>query len=242
MSKNQAGDGFEYAEGNWKFSGPSLKNFTKHIRKSVPLYDEGHSITAKFSENFVSDKSVCYELGCSTGVLISLLSDKHLNAHWVGIDIEQDMINQASKEVINGKSLKDRNNLKLICEDITSYNFEPSPFIVSYLTIQFIDPKLRLGLIKKIYDSLLLGGAFVFFEKIKYLDLKIQNMNKEIYDEFKIKNGFSLAEIQAKEKSLKGNLIPFTKEENIDLAKEAGFSQIDLISKWSFFEGYLCIK
>ena len=49
---------------------------------------------------FIKDKSVCYELGCSTGTLLNQISKRHQNKRlnkFIGIDIEKDMIKFAKK-------------------------------------------------------------------------------------------------------------------------------------------------
>ena len=72
---------------SWTFDKNVPKNFTKHIKQSVPYYNEGHNICLQLSDFFLKDKSICYDLGCSTGSLINKLSlrnDKKIN--FVGID------------------------------------------------------------------------------------------------------------------------------------------------------------
>ena len=62
---------------NWSFKGKVAKNFTRHIKKSVPLYEEGHNLICRISDFFVPDDSVCYELGMSNGNLIQKLAKRH---------------------------------------------------------------------------------------------------------------------------------------------------------------------
>ena len=46
--------------------------------------------------------------------------------------------------------------------------------------MQFIPPSKRGKIIKKIYKSLNKGGGFLFFEKIKSEDPKLQVIRKEL--------------------------------------------------------------
>ena len=78
-----------------------MKKFDKHISSSVPLYKEGHELITSLSDFFIKDKSVCYELGCSTGTLLNQISKRHQNKRlnkFIGIDIEKDMIKFAKKK------------------------------------------------------------------------------------------------------------------------------------------------
>ena len=65
----KVGDNIKSTIGGFNFSGNVHKNFEKHVTKSVPFYDEGHKIICKLSSFFLVDKSVVYDLGCSTGKL-----------------------------------------------------------------------------------------------------------------------------------------------------------------------------
>ena len=67
-------------------------------------------------------------------------------------------------------------------------------------------------------------------------------MMNEIYKEWKLLNGFTDKEINAKTKSLKGVLDPFSTKGNNEMLKRAGFSDISSIAKFICFEIFLAIK
>ena len=225
---------------SWTFDKNVPKNFTKHIKQSVPYYNEGHNICLQLSDFFLKDKSICYDLGCSTGSLINKLSirnDKKIN--FVGIDSVKKMIMQAKKE---NKEIKNSNKLNYINEDLTKIKLKKSDLIISYYTIQFIYPKIRQQVLNKIFRSLNWGGAFIMFEKIRASDARFQDIFSIIYNDFKLKNKFTPTEIIYKTKSLKGVLEPFSDFGNLGLIKRAGFKDIIPVFQWFNFKGYLCIK
>ena len=94
----------------------------------------------------------------------------------------------------------------------------------------------------KIFLSLQWGGAFIIFEKVRGSDARFNDYMTQIYNDFKLKNGFSEEEIINKTKSLKGVLEPFSTKGNYDLLKRAGFKDVITIFKWNNFEGILAIK
>ncbi|CAA6804920.1 MAG: methyltransferase domain protein [uncultured Sulfurovum sp.] len=149
--------------------------------------------------------------------------------------MEEDMVKKAN-------ALYQSKNLSFICEDMTSMNLEKSDLIVSYYTVQFIHPKLRQGLINKIYETLNWGGAFIFYEKVRANDARFQDIMTNLYTEYKLDQGYSAEEIIAKTKSLKGVLEPFSTEGNIDMLRRAGFVDIISVQKYMNFEGFLVIK
>ena len=84
---------------NWQFNKSVTESFDDHVRKSVPFYDVSHSIIEGLSDFFLKDKSVCYDLGCSTGTLLSKLRKRHSSKKisFVGYDQSKHMINKAKK-------------------------------------------------------------------------------------------------------------------------------------------------
>ncbi|MYY48655.1 methyltransferase domain-containing protein [Elizabethkingia anophelis] len=223
---------------NWKFSGEIVQRFDSHILSSVPLYEKGHRLISSLSDFFLSNDSVCYELGCSTGSLLQSLAEHNSNKkiRFIGIDIEKDMVHYAQ-----GK-LQDYNNIEIVCDDILSVELEKSDMIISYYTIQFVKPRIRQLIFDKIYESLNWGGAFVLFEKVRGADARFQDILTALYTDFKLEQGFTKEEILDKTRSLKGVLEPFSTQGNIDLLQRAGFVDIMSIMKYVCFEGFLAIK
>ena len=107
---------------------------------------------------------------------------------------------------------------------------------------KFIAPKYRQEVINEIYRSLNWGGAFIFFEKIRGPDARIQDILSSLYNDFKVSNGLSVQEISGKEKSIRGVLEPFSEKGKLGLLKWAGFEDITGIAQYLNFKGYLCIK
>lgn len=223
---------------NWKFSGDIVTEFDKHILSSVPLYEQGHTLVTNISDFFLSNNSICYELGCSTGTLLKKIVDHNINKQIkiIGIEIEQDMVDFANNK------LKEYNNIEIICDDLLNVEFEKSDMIISYYTIQFIKPRIRQMIFDKIYESLNWGGAFILFEKVRGADARFQDITTALYTDFKIEQGFTKEEILDKTRSLKGVLEPFSTQGNLDLLKRAGFIDVMSIMKYICFEGFLAIK
>lgn len=236
--KALAGDNIAVSKGMWKFDKKTSVNFDKHVSKSVPLYNEGHKLIADLSDFFISNNSVVYDIGCSTGSLIEkiLINNSKKNFKIYGIDNERSMID------LSKKRLKKFSQCFFKCGDVTKTSFRKSDLIISYYTIQFIHPKLRQLLINKLYESLNWGGALIFFEKVRAPDARFQDIMTQLYNEFKMMNGYSKEEILSKTLSLKGVLEPFSTQGNLDMLKRSGFVDITTISKYICFEGFLAIK
>lgn len=238
---SNAGEGIQAANAAWTFGADTPKNFDSHVRRSVPFYEEGHGLVVQLSDFFVKRDSVCYELGSATGALTKKLAERHSKSvKWVGLDSEAAMVAQAKTSL--DASDKKPGNVQFLNEDINLFPYEPSDFMVSYYTVQFVPPRLRQELLNRVYQSLNWGGAFVLFEKVRGADARFQDILTNLYTDYKLQQGYEPQEIIAKSRSLKGVLEPFSTQGNIDLLKRAGFADIMTIFKYVCFEGFLCIK
>jgi len=236
--QNKVGNNIVADNANWSFSGSVVDTFDEHVSSSVPMYKEGHWLIKNLSDFFLKKDSVCYDIGCSTGAVFSeILKSSHgKQAKLIGIDPVPNMINKAKQK---HKSYK---NISYITKDILSTDLQPCDMVVSYYTIQFIEPRIRQNIIDKIFKSLNWGGAFLMFEKVRSPDARFQDINTALYSEFKLENGYTPEEIFSKTRSLKGILEPFSTQGNIDMLSRSGFKDITTILKFGPFEGYLAIK
>ena len=84
----------------WKFNEKVSRNFDKHVEKSVPMYKASHEIILGCSDFFLRNGSICYDLGSSTGTLISKLNTRHSDKKikFYGLDNSEAMIKIAKKK------------------------------------------------------------------------------------------------------------------------------------------------
>ena len=239
MSKSGGvGDTISAQNARWTFGGQVSDQFDSHVSRSVPLYGEGHDLIAKLSDFFLQDGSFCYELGCSTGQLTSVLArhNEGKKVRFVAIDTEASMVAHAKRKCAEFE------NVEVVEGDIVELDFKPADLIVAYYTVQFVRPKFRQVLIDKIHQTLNWGGAFLLFEKVRGADARFQDIATAVYTDYKIDQGYESDEIVAKARSLKGVLEPFSTQGNLELLQRAGFVDIMTVMKYVCFEGFLAIK
>ncbi len=229
-------NGISAENASWSFHMPPA-GFESHIQKSIPYYRDGHALVAQFSDFFVRDDTVVYDIGSTTGILAREILGRHADKDFtmVGLDIVPAMVEYAAENV------KDE-RVSFVCANALEYDYQCSNLVLLYYTLQFIYPSVRLDLLKKVYDALHWGGGLLLFEKVRAPDARFQDYATQIYTEFKLKNGYTPEQILNKQKSLKGVLEPFSENGNRLLLKEAGFTDVLTIFKWACFEGWLAIK
>lgn len=218
---------------NKKFSFSTIQNFDTHINKSIYGYDNMNNIIIQLSQYFIEDNTKVIDIGCSTGKLIKNIKEyTNKNANYIGLEIEDNFT----------KDFKSVDNLLLQKQDIIDYNnFNNSSFITSIFTLQFLPLKDRLNLLKKIYDGLNYGGAFILSEKVISDDSKINDILTFLYYDYK-KVNFTNDEILNKESDLRDIMKPITLEDNISLLQKAGFKKIELFWRTYNFCSIIAIK
>jgi tRNA (cmo5U34)-methyltransferase len=222
----------------WNFE-DIADDFDEHVRRSVPLYSEGHDLVCKLSDFFLPENATVTEIGTSTGVLAEKFlahNASRSDITYVGIDKVESMLEKARERCAGDDRAQFRNDELLTCD------LGKNSMVISYYLMQFIHPRNRQDLFNKIYESLEWGGALVLFEKVRAPDARFQDIAAQIYIEFKRDNGFSDDEIMGKQRSLKGILEPFSTQGNLDMLKRAGFVDVMTMMKSISFEGFLAIK
>jgi tRNA (cmo5U34)-methyltransferase len=231
------GNSIKAKRSDWSFDGDVFKNFDDHVKKSVPLYNEGHDLIINLSDYFLKNDSLIYDIGSSTGSFFDKVSKKvDKQIRMIGIEPAFNMFKFSSDRFKNNK------NISFINDDVMNIKFEKSDMIICYYTLQFIPPKNRALLLTRLFDSLNWGGALFLFEKVRASDARFQDILSNAYIEYKLESGFSSEEIFNKQRSLKGVLEPFSSQGNIDNLLRAGFKDIITISKYIQFEGFMAIK
>lgn len=222
-----------YKEYGWKFDEEVAKQFDEHVRQSVHMYDEFHKSIINMSKFFIEDHTNILDVGTSTGELLSKLPYNN-KCNYIGIDTELAMINQAKTKI--------EKDIKLEVGDILNYNIENCSIITMILVLQFIRPKDKQKAINNIYKSLNKGGVFFFVDKIKTSIPDIHDMYNDLYYDFKIENNLTHKDILDKNISLRGIQKTITLEENLNIIKNAGFTDVDIFMKYNNFVGIIAIK
>ena len=212
--------------------------FDDMLNRSIPFYNEVQDLIIDFIALNAKDKSRLIDLGSSTGKFLINLNRKVKNLDLIGIDNSKPMLKQAQ----NKAKAYGAKNISFIYSDILDYKLEEFDFIVSNYTLQFIRPLNRPKLVKKIYDGLRDGGFFIFSEKVVFEDKKLDKDIIDIYYNYKKAQGYSEYEIVKKREALENVLIPFTIKENIQMCKEAGFSNVDTLFQWANFVTFVAKK
>jgi len=212
--------------------------FDDMLERSIPFYKESQKITEFFALKNLKDGGLLYDLGCSTAsLLLNIHHAKEVDARLIGLDNSEAMLKQARRKCeAYGADIDVQN------ADILKYDYESADVFISNYTLQFIRPLVREELVKKIANSLKKEGVFIFSEKVISHEPKLNRDLIECYYDFKKQQGYSEYEIMQKREALENVLVPYSEDENIEMAKKAGFSHCELLLRWANFCTFIAIK
>lgn len=212
------------------FSFDTIEDFEKHIDTSVPGYTQLNEYIVSILGYFLN-KSTIVDIGCSTGYLLNKLYHFYPDNNYIGLDISQNLFNQA----------KINESIKLLEHDLTKLELPVADVYTSIFTMQFLPINERYKIIKNVYKSLPIGGCFIIAEKIFLDNGRMQDIFNFSHYDYKEKS-FSASEIFKKQKDLRKIMKPLTDKENLSLFNNCGFTNIETIWQNLLFKAYLCIK
>ena len=212
--------------------------FDDMLERSVPFYKESQKITQFFTHKNLDEGGIVYDLGCSTAsLLLGIHRNLEVNAQLIGIDNSEAMLMQARRKCEAYGA-----DIEVINADILTHEYKEADVFVSNYTLQFIRPLVREELVKKVATSLKKGGAFIFSEKVISHEPRLNKDLIECYYDFKKEQGYSEYEIMQKREALENVLVPYSEEENIKMAKNAGFSHCEVLFRWANFATFIALK
>lgn len=212
--------------------------FDDMLARSVPYYKESQEITEFFVHKNLQEKGIVYDLGCSTAsLLLKIHRGLQVDAELIGLDNSEAMLVQARRKCEAYGA-----DIEVFNADILEYPYKQADVFISNYTLQFIRPLVREELVKKIAAALKKEGVFLFSEKVISHQSKLNKDLIECYYDFKKNQGYSEYEIVQKREALENVLVPYSEEENIKMAKNAGFSHCEVVFRWANFATFIAIK
>lgn len=237
--------------GSFEFDQRVVDVFDDMVSRSVPGYQTIQLLVADLALEFGHQKQIL-DLGCSTGTTIAAILERGRQTGLfpktcIGMDTSFEMIAKA-KEKLSSQSvaLPDADvSTDFMVADFTERGVLQkggSDVVLLILSLQFIRPIQRQSVIEQIYAALNPGGALIVVEKTVEADKILNGFFVDYYHRFKKEMGYSDLEISNKREALENVLIPYQRDENIDLLTRAGFAHVSTFFQWFNFAGFLALK
>ncbi len=146
------------------FNEDVVRVFPDMIKRSVPGYPTIVENIGVLGAQFAQPNSVLYDLGCSLGAVTQSLRRHVRNdgCRVIRVDNSHAMIERCS-EYLHAQDAMYQELLpvELIEADILALDLQPTSLVAMNFTLQFVAPDQRLGLLRRIRQALLPGGALI---------------------------------------------------------------------------------
>lgn len=210
----------------FEFDETVVRVFDDMITRSVPGYRTVIAMLGVMAQRYARPGTNIYDLGCSLGAAtLSVRRQLPFNDCTIfAVDNSPAMIASTRENLIAEPAGA---RVVFRCEDVLECQVSRASIVILNFTLQFIEPKDRFDLVRRLYEGMLPGGVLILSEKIYFEDADTQNRMTELHHAFKRANGYSELEIAQKRTALENILIPDdidTHKARLDLA---GFRTVD---------------
>jgi len=226
---------------DFTFDARTASVFDDMVDRSVPFYGEIQRMVTELAADFAVPGTNLYDLGCATGTtLLALDHAVDPSVRFVGVDNSDDMLDQARSKLGEASTERDR---ILVNRDINDgLQIENASVVILLLTLQFVRPLHRRGVVEAICRGLNPQGCLILVEKVTETDTLFNRLFIKHYYEMKRRHGYSDMEIANKRKALENVLIPYRVEENEAVLRASGFSKFQTWFRWYNFCGMIGVK
>ncbi len=222
----------------FEFNDRVARVFHDMISRSVPGYPLLLHMIGLYAAIFVREQSRVYDLGCSLGDATRMIATqvRDLDVEIIAIDNSSAMIERCREQGTEDGRIDWR------CEDIRESEIEAASLVVLNLTLQFLQPEERAGLLGRVFEGLQPGGVLVLSEKVVFDSAEEDQRMVQLHQAFKKTMGYSDLEISQKRSALENVLIPDSEQLHIRRLRDIGFDEVYQCFRCFNFTSYLAIK
>lgn len=211
------------------FNEAVVRVFPDMIKRSVPGYPTIVENLGVIASQFAQPYSALYDLGCSLGAVSQALR-RHVQAEGcrvIAVDNSSAMVERCREYLHAQDSMfQELLPVQVVEADICQLDFQPASVVALNFTLQFIPREQRLGLLTRIRQALLPGGALILSEKLRFADAGEHALLTDLHIAFKRANGYSELEIAQKRSAIENVMKPDSLEEHRARLNEAGFTKV----------------
>ncbi len=230
----------------FEFDAEVSKIFPDMARRSLPNYETFHELHASIAvRRFLTGGRLrrVLDVGASHGAFLTAVEAEYKktggvpgNITLVASDVSPDMC-QYLKAALP--------EVEVRCEDVLDQDFgvgESALYDVINCTyvVQFVKPERQIPLLGRLHRMLKPGGLLIFGHKAA-VDGMLGRCLQDRYEEWRMANGYSRAEIDAKTLALKGSMWPMS-EDTLAGFMNKNFDEVVETTRMFMFSTLIAIK
>lgn len=206
----------------FEFDAAVAQVFPDMVRRSVPGYLELVEVTGLMARRLAQPGTRCYDLGCSLGAVTrAILRQVDPRVEIIAVDKAPAMIDGLRARLAD---LAGAQRVEAVCADLLDLPVTKASVVVLNLTLQFVPPLARLGLLQRLRSGLVPGGALILAEKVRMPLDADGALLTTLHEDFKRAHGYSELAISRKRAALERVLVPDSIEEHEQRLAAVGFA------------------
>jgi tRNA (cmo5U34)-methyltransferase len=226
--------------GSWQFTPEVAGAFDEHVEASVPFYQPLQRLVAELTDWLAPAGAVIADLGCATGTTAELIAARHPDRAYSFhlYDASEAMLDAARKKLAAAEGLgaADVYTWPGRLEDGLQHG--QASLTLALFTLQFLDPLDRAAVLQMARGCSRDEGALVVAEKLRLPDSRWHEIAGAVSHDWKSEHGITDAQIRAKERALRGVLLPLTDHANRRLLEAAGWTAVEVLFRWHSWAVY----
>lgn len=184
--------------------------FEDMARRSIPNFEAAHEAHAEMVRSKLYHPCRVLDIGASRGSFLKALK-KTGERHQIPLDALEYTAMDTSQEMCRFVS-EDYPEARVVCGDITKAQDQEKveglyDIVCLHYVLQFIKPEDQIPALLKVFSLVKPGGFLVFGHKSSHVGYTGELAHDQ-YIEFRIRNGYTREEVEAKTRALKGSMFP----------------------------------
>jgi tRNA (cmo5U34)-methyltransferase len=230
-------------DGPFRFNKSVADVFPDMLRRSIPGYAASIEAIGSLAARYVTEGSVCYDLGCSLGAATVAMRQgiRAPDCRIIAVDNAPAMLERC-KEIIAAEHQQSTTLIETRLANIQDTDISNASMVVMNYTLQFLDVDTRNAIITRIFDGLLPGGLFLLSEKVIDEDPDMEELLVDLHHEHKRRNDYSQLEVGRKRAALENVLVPETVIAHRQRLTAAGFAHTAVWLRYFNFVSIVAIK
>jgi tRNA (cmo5U34)-methyltransferase len=231
---------------NFGFDAEVSRIFPDMARRAIPNFYESHIAHARMLRRVMDpgvDRHAILDVGASRGAFLTAFIDEFGGPDVVADNFRLTAIDNSIE--MCGYLANDFPMAHVIQGDIAGEDFMDSDdkfdVVCCHYVLQFVRPEMQGKVLQKLISMVKPGGVFIFGHKALHAMDELGNAAHEEYIEFRIANGYTREEIEAKTKALKGSMFPVRHDMLMREVKDR-FRMVQETFRFMMFSTFMAVK